>query len=273
MPTTPPPSPPEEDPPEDATGGNEPSEGPSASDGSPGAQPAPGGAPTGEWRPSWGIPVDGPPRPTLPLAGRVLVATPTIGDDRFAHSVILMLEHDATGALGVVLNTPGDTPVAAVLSDWAARVGVPSVVFSGGPVGADRALGLVRLRPGWGGGTRRRDDVDDGGPEHGGEQIGPAGIVEVPGTAGTVGLVDLSRPADELDVVAGVEEVRVFAGYAGWGAGQLDAELDVGAWWDAAASSDDVFTADPDSLWRRVVARQGGTRSLFARFTGDPSLN
>ena len=244
MPPSPPPTPPGEEPPEDG------------------------------WVPSWGIPGDEPPGRSLPLAGRVLVATPTIGDDRFAHTVILMLEHDATGALGVVLNTPGDTPVAAVLDDWAARVSGPPVVFSGGPVGVDRALGLVRLRPGWGGGVRRRDDLpDDGDIDDEGADVGPGGIVEVPGTAGTVGLVDLSRPASELDSVAGVEEVRVFAGYAGWGAGQLDAELEVGAWWDAAASSDDVFTAEPDSLWRRVVARQGGTRALFARFTGDPSLN
>jgi putative transcriptional regulator len=265
VPPTPPPPSPGQEPPEDAPSG----------DGQPAERP-----PADQWRPSWGLPVDEPSGPSPPLAGRVLVATPTIGDDRFAHTVILMLEHDPTGALGIVLNTPGDTPVEAVLADWALRVSAPPVVFSGGPVGADRALGLVRLRPGWSGGAGRfpgglgvGDSGLTGDSDDSAQDIGPAGIVEVPGTAGSVGLVDLSRPASELDAVVGVEEVRVFAGYAGWGAGQLDAELEVGAWWDATASSDDVFTADPGGLWRRVVARQGGTRALFARFTGDPSLN
>jgi len=190
-----------------------------------------------------------------PMTGRALVATPTIGDDRFAHSVILVLEHDAGGALGLVLTEAGDTPVDAVLGGWADRAAAPAVVFAGGPVGTDRALGLVRLEPGWS------------------ATPGSDAIVAVPHTAGTVGLVDLSTPPGDLDAMVGVGTVRVFAGYAGWGAGQLDAELGVGAWWDATVGPEDVFTAEPDSLWQRVVARQGGTRSLFARFTGDPSLN
>lgn len=184
------------------------------------------------------------------------MATPTIGDERFANAVILMLEHDPSGALGLVLSTPGDVPVEAVLADWASRAASPAVVFSGGPVGTDRALGLVRLGADWVGGG---DDPD--------------GVVEVPGTGATVGLVDLSVAPGDLDAVAGCGEVRVFAGYAGWGAGQLDAELAVGAWWEADIGPGDVFTPDPDALWERVVARQGGTRALFARFTGDPSLN
>jgi len=221
-----------------------------------------------EWRPTWGLPGDGRPTPQRPLAGRVLVATPTIGDQRFAHAVIFMLDHDESGALGLVLNAPGTRTVDEAVPQWASWVGAPELLFAGGPVNEDQALGLVRLGPGW--------EPPPGPGLPGGDGtvgVGPAGIVGLLGTDGQIGLVDLSREADELIGVAGVEEIRVFAGYAGWGPGQLDAELEVGAWWDADADGDDVFTRDPAGLWERVVARQGGTRALFARFSGDPSLN
>ena len=243
---------------------------------------APGGWP-GAGVPLAGIPTVGGRTIGLPLTGRALLATPTIGDDRFARSVILLLEHDDTGALGVVLNAPGEAPVDLALPEWAGRVPSPAVVFTGGPVGTDRALGLIRLGPAW----ERRSGTGiglgagaDGGPDGTSSGAvpevpveGPAGVIEVPGTAGTIGLVDLSRSPEELDGVPGAHEVRVFAGYAGWGAGQLDAELEVGAWWDATVGGDDVFTARPESLWSRVVARQDGARALFARCIGDPSLN
>lgn len=241
------------------------------------------GRSSGKGLPLAGIPTVGGRTSGRPLTGRALLATPTIGDDRFARAVILLLEHDGTGALGIVLNAPGEAPVDTALPEWAGRVRSPAVVFTGGPVGTDRALGLIRLGPAWerlAGGGRHPGDGAAGGPDgnRGGDDPeapfeGPAGVIEVPGTAGTIGLVDLSRSPDELDGVAGAQEVRVFAGYAGWGAGQLDAELEVGAWWDAAVGGDDVFTMDPESLWAEVVARQGGARSLFARCTGDPSLN
>lgn len=233
--------------------------------GDPPGRPADGGAPTA------GIPTVGAPTSGLPLGGRALVATPTIGDDRFAHCVILVLEHDDSGALGVVLNAPGDTPVDLVVAPWAPRVGAPEVAFDGGPVGTDRALGLLRLDPLAAAG--RDPQRGDNTPRSDDAHVGPAGVITIPGTAGTIGLVDLSRSPDELDDVPGALEVRVFVGYAGWSAGQLDAELEVGAWWDASVTSDDVFSRHPEGLWERVVARQDGARSLFARFTGDPSLN
>ncbi len=190
------------------------------------------------------------------LTGRALLATPVIGDDRFAHSVILLVEHDASGALGLVLDQCTSTPLDAVLPDWAEHAAAPAVVFTGGPVAADRALGLVRLRPG-------------------AHPIGPNDTVTaIPRLGGEVGLIDLSADPDDLDTVLGVGGcVRVFAGYAGWSPGQLEAEMSAGAWWTAEISVDDVFDPDPGTLWQRVVGRQPGERSLFARFPGDPNLN
>lgn len=194
---------------------------------------------------------------TPTVGGRALVATPTIGDDRFAHSVILMLDHNDDGALGVVLDQPDDVAVGDVVPKWAARAASPAIVFAGGPVATDRGLGIARIVPG---------------------SFGPAGqpgieeaVTPIAGFGDALALVDLSVDPDDLP--PGIIEVRVFAGCSGWGAGQLDAELAVGAWWVTDVGVDDAFTTDPAGLWRRVVARQPGERALFARFTGDPGLN
>jgi putative transcriptional regulator len=190
------------------------------------------------------------------LTGRALLATPVIGDDRFAHSVILLVEHDATGALGVVLDQATATPLDVVLPDWAGYGTPPAVVFTGGPVANDRALGLVRLRP----------DATPTGPDH--------PITAIPRLGGEVGLIDLSADPDGLSAMLGEQPcLRVFAGYAGWSPGQLEAEMDAGAWWTANIGVHDVFDADPATLWQRVVGRQPGERALFARFTGDPAMN
>lgn len=180
-----------------------------------------------------------------------------IGDDRFAHAVILMLDHDDGGALGVVLDQPDDVPVSDVAPRWASRAASPATVFLGGPVAADRGLGIARIVPG---------------------AFGPAGspgveeaVTPIAGFGDTLALVDLTVDPDDLP--PGIIEVRVFAGCSGWGAGQLDGELAVGAWWVADVRAEDAFTADPGGLWQRVVARQPGERALFARFTGDPGLN
>ena len=190
------------------------------------------------------------------LSCKALLATPVIGDERFAQAVILIVNHDDDGALGLVLNEPGYVAVAETLPVWADRTGPPALVFMGGPMSTDRALGLARL------------DVDTPA-----DRGGPAftGLPGWPDTDDTVGLVDLS--ADPGDLAASVHSVRVFAGYAGWGPGQLESELSVGAWWTTAVRAADVLGDDPSTLWTRVVARQPGSRALFARFPGDPGLN
>jgi putative transcriptional regulator len=65
----------------------------------------------------------------------------------------------------------------------------------------------------------------------------------------------------------------VFSGYAGWGPGQLEAEIEQGAWIDVAAIAQDIFTGTPERLWREVLERKGGTFRLIARMPEDPSLN
>jgi putative transcriptional regulator len=172
------------------------------------------------------------------LAGNLLVASPLLLDPNFVRTVIYLLHHDAEGAVGVVLNRPSHEPVTAHLPAWSGSLVDPAVVFVGGPVEPAVAIGLS-AEPGSGEPT------------------------PVPG----ISLVDLSGSPGLLD------RVRVFSGYAGWGAGQLEGELEEGSWVVVGAEPGDPFSDDPTSLWRRVLHRQGGRLALLSLMPLDPSLN
>ena len=184
--------------------------------------------------------------------GLLLVATPRLEDPNFKRSVVLLVEHDFDGGtLGVVLNRPTEVPVGRVLAPWAELVTGPSVVFQGGPVALDNALALARL-PG-------EDE--------------PLGWRALDGGAGVsrVGLVDLEAPPGLL--AAELLQLRVFAGYAGWAAGQLRTEIEEGAWYLVPAEAGDVFAPDPGRLWQDVLRRQGGDLAFVSTYPEDPTLN
>jgi putative transcriptional regulator len=186
------------------------------------------------------------------VVGRLLVATPALDDPNFRRGVVLVVEHDpGEGTLGVVLNRPTEVPVDRVLPPWATLVTGPSVVFQGGPVALDSALALARV-PG----------AED--------PLGWRALDGIPAVS-RLGLVDLDAPPEVL--AAEVTELRVFAGYAGWGAGQLRSEIEEGAWFVLPGEPLDVFIDDPEQLWRKVLRRQGGELAIVATFPDDPSLN
>ena len=184
------------------------------------------------------------------LTGRLLVASPELGDPNFARTVVLLVDHDESGALGVVLNRPSTTDVGEILPEWHLYATPPQVVFQGGPVGRDSALALAARA--------------DGGTEEG----EPVGFRHV--YAG-IGLVDLDGPAE---LIAGViTSMRVFAGYAGWGSDQLEAEINQGAWFVVDAETHDLASDDPERLWTDVLRRQPPPLAIVATFPDDPSLN
>ena len=183
----------------------------------------------------------------LPLKGRLLIASPTLLDPNFFRTVIFVLEHGEEGAAGLVLNRPSDTDVADVLPGWEDLTGRPAVVFAGGPVAPGSAICLA-LAP-------------TGGPVH-------EGLSRL---SGPVAAVDLEREPAELSPV--VTTARMFSGYAGWGEGQLEAEIDEGAWFVVDAEPGDAFSSRPDSLWRDVLRRQRGTLALVATFPTDVRHN
>jgi len=179
-------------------------------------------------------------------ARRLLVATPTLLDPNFSRTVVFVIEHTPDAAFGVVLNRPSD----AALPEWSDLVTEPRVAFVGGPVQSHEAvIGLGR------GPAGREDEEGDGWFP----------------LLGTVGTVDLGRTPRE--VLPSIEAVRVFAGYAAWGPGQLDDELAHQGWFVVDAVPDDLLTGEPGSLWRRVLRRQGGELAMVANFPADPTSN
>lgn len=178
--------------------------------------------------------------------GRLLVAEPMLGDPNFERSVVLILQHDDDGALGLVLNRPTDVPVAEALPEWGDLVTDPAVLHIGGPVESQSGWCLAR--------AREADDLE--------------GFVPV---LGDLGLVDLDLDPEHVRLA--FSSVRLYAGYSGWGPGQLEWELSQDAWFVADAEPGDPFLPDGPELWRRILARQGGPLARLALFPADPSLN
>lgn len=169
--------------------------------------------------------------------GMLLVATPRLIDPNFYRTVVLMLQADDDGTIGVVLNRPTTEAVADHLPEWAGRVVPPGVVHYGGPVEPEVAIAV----------TVGTDGMPTG----------------VPGLT----LVDLGEePPDEG------HQVRVYSGYAGWGSQQLADEIEMGSWYVVQASPDDPFE-DPEGQWRRVLRRQPGHLSIVSTYPDDVTLN
>ncbi|MGA2320996.1 MAG: YqgE/AlgH family protein [Solirubrobacteraceae bacterium] len=178
------------------------------------------------------------------LAGQLLLASPSLRDPNFARTVILIGVHSADGAMGVVLNRPSTVTVGEAVPQLEPAVGDLEPVYIGGPVAPDSIVFLG-------------DFLDPS----------PAGLLVL----GRIGFPAPDTGIEEL--TAATARGRVFAGYAGWGDGQLDTELDNGDWIADAAQPQDVFTEVPEELWSRVLTRKGGSYALLARMPTDPSVN
>lgn len=175
------------------------------------------------------------------------MASPELVDPNFADSVVLLLEHGDDGTLGVVLNRPSMVLVAEVLTEWRDVVSEPGVLFRGGPVSTDGALAVARPV----------DPADE-----------PVGFRA---TSGGVGLLDLDSPR-EL-VADGLADLRIYAGYAGWGAGQLEAEIAEGGWYVVPSEPGDLFGEDTKTLRRDVLRRQPGEMAWVSTRPADPGMN
>ncbi|MGW1317676.1 YqgE/AlgH family protein [Streptomyces sp. NPDC002426] len=194
------------------------------------------------------------------LTGRLLVAAPALADPNFDRAVVLLLDHDEEGSLGVVLNRPTPVGVGDILASWAGLTGEPDVVFQGGPVSLDSALGVAVI-PG-DEGSSQGSRLRAGGGE------APIGWRRV---HGAICLVDLDAPPELLAAALG--SLRIFAGYAGWGPGQLESELADGAWYVVESEPGDVSSPRPENLWRAVLRRQRSELAMIATYPDDPSLN
>jgi putative transcriptional regulator len=176
------------------------------------------------------------------LRGHLLVAAPSLVDPNFVRTVVLVAEHSDDGAMGVVLNRASDSSIGEVVPDLSTLIDDDELVFAGGPVQADGVMVLAEF-----------DDPADAALPIDGE----------------LGFVALEADTEEISAT----RARAFAGHAGWGPGQLEAELEEEAWFVAPFEREDAFTDEPDELWSAALVRKGGAYALVARMPEDPSLN
>ncbi len=177
------------------------------------------------------------------IRGQLLIAGPGLFDPNFRRTVVLVGEHNEEGALGVVLNRPTAISVGEAAPALVTLVGEESELFLGGPVQPQAAVLLAEL-----------------------EHPELADLIVFDSIGFLIG--DLEGKASE-----GIRRARAFAGYAGWGAGQLEGELEAGGWIMESAFPEDVFTEDPDRLWSAVLRRKGGEFAMLATMPFDPSQN
>jgi putative transcriptional regulator len=178
------------------------------------------------------------------LSGQLLLASPALHDPNFARTVVLIGVHSEEGAMGVVLNRPSDVSVSEAAPQLDVAVEESDRVYVGGPVQPSSIVFLAEF-------------LDPT----------PAGLLVI----GRIGFPAADAEIEEIS--RATDRVRVFAGFAGWGEGQLEAEIAEGDWIAQAALPEDVFTDIPEQLWSSVLARKGGSYALIARMPPDPSVN
>ena len=178
------------------------------------------------------------------LKGHLLLASPALFDPNFRRTVVLVTEHNEEGAAGLVLNRRSETAVADAVPDLTPLVEEEEVVYVGGPVQQEAVLCLAEF-----------DDPED------------AAVLVVD----HVGFI----PGDgDFGLLAGgTRRARVFAGYAGWGPGQLEAELDESSWIVEDAEQFDLFPDPHADLWSLILRRKGGVYRMIALMPNDPSAN
>ena len=189
-------------------------------------------------------PEQGADGPEASLRGRLLIASPALIDPNFARTVVLITEHGDEGAMGVVLNRPSEIEVADVAPELAEVVVEGEPVFVGGPVQPQALVVLAEFN----------------------DSRAAAWVI-----AEDVGFVSADTDYAELPEV--VRRGRVYAGYSGWDAGQLESELAEEAWIVEPPMPAELFPDDPLALWQDVLARKGGQFALIAKMPDDPSLN
>ncbi|HVC88670.1 MAG TPA: YqgE/AlgH family protein [Gaiellaceae bacterium] len=176
------------------------------------------------------------------LQGKLLVSSPALHDPNFRKTVVLVAHHDEEGAMGLVLSRPSELAAVDAVPALGGLPGAADPVFVGGPVQPEAFMVLAEF-----------EDVDQAA----------APIME------RLGFMPAEAEPEDLEI----RRLRLFAGYSGWGEGQLEAELEEASWIVVDAQTDDAFAPDPDELWRTVLQRKGGPFELMIDMPFDPGLN
>jgi len=179
------------------------------------------------------------------LRGQLLIASPAVHDPNFRRTVVLIAEHNEAGAMGVILNRPAQVTVAGAVPELEELADHDEAVHLGGPVGESSVTVLAEFA-----------DLD-------------AAAMLIDENLGFLG----SQVEAHEHLADVVNRARVFAGHAGWEAGQLEAEMEEESWIVEPALREDVFTEDPEGLWSSLLRRKGGEYVVIATMPDDPSLN
>jgi putative transcriptional regulator len=182
-------------------------------------------------------------RPVESLRGKLLIASPALGDPNFERTVVLITEHGDDGAMGIVLNRPSEAEVTELVPELGS-IADDDPIFVGGPVQPEALVVL-------------------------GEFSDPAKAAWI--VVAEVGLVSAQTDLEELP--AAVRRGRVYAGFSGWAPGQLEGEIEDDSWIIEPPMPTELFPENPETLWSDVLARKGGEYALVARMPEDPSLN
>ncbi|MHB8657867.1 MAG: YqgE/AlgH family protein [Solirubrobacteraceae bacterium] len=178
------------------------------------------------------------------IRGKLLIAGPTLLDPNFWRAVVLVIEHNDEGALGLVLNRPSETSVAEAVPQLDGLVDPEEDLYVGGPVQPSSVIVLARFA-----------------------DPGDAALIAFD----DIGVIGTGAAFERLGT--GLRSARAFIGHSGWGPGQLDDELGRGDWFVEPALGEDAFGEQPDALWSEVLTRKGGRYALIARMPPDPSVN
>jgi len=181
--------------------------------------------------------------PSQSLKGRLLISSGGLYDPNFRHTVVVIGEHGPEGAVGVVLNRPMELTVEEVVPTLADLVPPADPVYEGGPVATNQVVILA--------------------------DVPAAGFVDIP-VLGSVGFLTGEIPGE---IRPAIHRARVFLGHAGWGPGQLEAELEADSWILEDPVENDLFTDSPHRLWHDILRRKGPPYDTMAKIPFDPSMN
>jgi len=176
--------------------------------------------------------------------GMFLVASRDLGDPNFAHAVVLLIHYDdENGAMGLIVNRRSDVPLSRVFAELKEAKGRNDTIYIGGPVETGSVLALLKS-------ASKPNDAE--------RVFGDVYVIS-------------SKTLLEKTLADGIEagQFHAFLGYAGWARDQLEHEVELGAWHVVPADSGDVFHADPDSVWPRLIRR---TEVRIAKGYSDRSV-
>ena len=182
--------------------------------------------------------------PLTPRRGLFLIASPALRDPNFVRTVVLLIDHNSNGSLGLIVNRRTDLSIDDV---FGSDLEIDRKIHFGGPVESNRLFVL----------HRHSDPPPDSHEVCTGVHFGG----------------DLDSISAEARSRSDPDAFRGYLGCAGWGEGQLEQELSHDSWILLPATADRVFDPDPEGLWSHLLSEMGGDYLLYSMMPPDPDLN